>query len=224
MWQPGEEGSLGENVCMCIYGWSLCCTPETITTLLTGYTTIENKKLKKKFKKLIMHKLIILYMCCALLFSGVWLFASPWTAALHAPLSMGLSRQEYWSGLPCPPPGDLPNPGIEPGLPHLPSEPLGKGILPGQILKIIRTGNSFLYLFHFLPFGIGMSVTIIICLSHPCILEAGALLMSCSTDSQMQRNFAPGFSSVADLDDLDEIWDLWTDDFWMGLRLWEMLG
>ena len=39
---------------------------------------------------------------------------TPWTVARQAPLSMGFSRQEYWSGLPCPPPGDLPNPGIEP--------------------------------------------------------------------------------------------------------------
>ena len=39
--------------------------------------------------------------------------ATPWTAARQAPLSMGLSRQEYWSGLPFPPPGDLPDPGIE---------------------------------------------------------------------------------------------------------------
>ena len=39
--------------------------------------------------------------------------ATPWTVAHQAPLSMGLSRQEYWSGVPCPPPGDLPNPGIE---------------------------------------------------------------------------------------------------------------
>ena len=48
------------------------------------------------------------------LLSCVRLFATPWTAACQAPLSMGFSRQEYWSGLPCPPPGDLPNPGIEP--------------------------------------------------------------------------------------------------------------
>ena len=68
-----------------------------------------------------------------------------------------------------------------------------QGILLGQILKLIRTRNSFLCLFHFLPSGIGMSTTIIICLSYRCILEAGALLMSCFTDSQMQRNFAPGF-------------------------------
>ena len=42
------------------------------------------------------------------------LSATPWTVAHQAPLSMGFSRQEYWSGLPCPPPGDLPHPGIEP--------------------------------------------------------------------------------------------------------------
>ena len=79
-----------------------------------------------------------------------------------------------------------------PGVPHLPSEPPGKGILPDQILKI-RTRNSFLCLFHFLPSGIGMSITIITCLSHHCIWKAGALLMSCFSDSQMQRNFTPGF-------------------------------
>ena len=38
----------------------------------------------------------------------------PWTVAYQAPPSMGFSRQEYWSGLPCPPPGDLPDPGIKP--------------------------------------------------------------------------------------------------------------
>ena len=44
---------------------------------------------------------------------NVQLFATLWTVALQAPLSMEYSRQEYWSGLPCPPPGDLPNPGME---------------------------------------------------------------------------------------------------------------
>ena len=44
----------------------------------------------------------------------VLLFATPWIVAHQAPLSMGFSRQEYWSGLPYPPPGDLPDPGIEP--------------------------------------------------------------------------------------------------------------
>ena len=47
-------------------------------------------------------------------FSGVLLCATPGTVALHASLSMGFSRQEYWSGLPCPPPGDLSDPRIEP--------------------------------------------------------------------------------------------------------------
>ena len=47
-------------------------------------------------------------------FSRVQLFATLWTVAHQAPLSVKFSRQEYWSGLPCPPPGDLPNPGMEP--------------------------------------------------------------------------------------------------------------
>ena len=47
-------------------------------------------------------------------FSGVQLFATPWTVAHQAPLSMGLSKQEYLRGLPCLPTGDLPNLGIKP--------------------------------------------------------------------------------------------------------------
>ena len=64
-------------------------------------------------------------------FSHVPLFVTLRTIALQAPLSMGFSRQEYWRGLLCPPPGDLPNPGIEPRSPilqadSLPAEPQGK--------------------------------------------------------------------------------------------------
>ena len=64
-------------------------------------------------------------------FSCVQLCGTPQTAAHQAPLSLGFSRQEYWSGLPFPSPGDLPNPGIEPGSPALQadsllSEPPGK--------------------------------------------------------------------------------------------------
>ena len=47
----------------------------------------------------------------------VWLFETPWTVAYQTSLSMGVSRQEYWSGLPFPSPGDLPDPGIEPKSP-----------------------------------------------------------------------------------------------------------
>ena len=70
------------------------------------------------------HKTII----AILSLSHVQLFVTPWTVAQQPPLSMGFSRQEYRSGLPCPLPGDLPNPGMEPRSPtlraySLPSEP-----------------------------------------------------------------------------------------------------
>ena len=51
--------------------------------------------------------------------SRVPLFATPWTVAYQSPLSMGFFRQEYWSGLPFPSPGDLSSPGIEPGFPSI---------------------------------------------------------------------------------------------------------
>ena len=70
--------------------------------------------------------------------SRVRLFATPWTVAYQASPSMGFSRQEYWSGLPFPSPGDLPHPGIEPGSPALEadtltSEPPGKLWLMGNL-------------------------------------------------------------------------------------------
>ena len=72
--------------------------------------------------------------------SRVQLFVTPWTVARQAPLSVGFSRQEHWSGLPCPPPRDLPNPGIEPRstalqADSLPSEP------PGRPYQFINTEN-----------------------------------------------------------------------------------
>ena len=58
---------------------------------------------------------MLTYLCVhTKLLSHVRLFATSWTVAHQAPLSMGFSRQEYWSGLPSPPPGDLPDPGTEP--------------------------------------------------------------------------------------------------------------
>ena len=56
--------------------------------------------------------------------SHVRLFATPWTVAHQAPPSMGFFRQEYWSGLPFPSPGDLPDPGIEPRSPALQADSL----------------------------------------------------------------------------------------------------
>ena len=79
----------------------------------------------------------------------VRLFATLWTVAHQAPLSMGFSRQEYWSGLPFPSPGDLPDPGIEPRFPALqadplPSEPSKDGCYNEIYMVIIKV--SFLWL------------------------------------------------------------------------------
>ena len=70
-------------------------------------------------------------------FSRDQLFAAPWTIAHQAPLSMGFSRQEYWSGLPRPPPGDLPDPGIKPVSPALQADSLQLSHWgsPGEFIK-----------------------------------------------------------------------------------------
>ena len=68
-------------------------------------------------------------------FSCVQLFATPWTVARQAPLSMGFSRQEFWSGLPFPSPGDLPDEGIEPASPALQADSL-------PILYLWGTGEA----------------------------------------------------------------------------------
>ena len=72
-----------------------------------------------------------LVLFCVCLLSHVRIFATPWTVSCQAPLSIGFSRQEYWSGLPFPPPGDLPYPEVEPMSPALTggfftTEPPGK--------------------------------------------------------------------------------------------------
>ena len=87
------------------------------------------------------------YVCvCAQMLSHVQLFVTPWTVTHQAPLSLELSRQEYLSGLPFPPPGDLPDPGIELMSPALArgfftTEPPGK---PSLMLEtdLILTGST----------------------------------------------------------------------------------
>ena len=87
---------------------------------------------------------------CQLL-SRVQLFAVSWTVSRQVPLSMEFSRQEYWSGLPFPSPGDLPDPGIEPGSPalqadSLPFEPPGNP--PSQArdgTQVSRIAGVFFY-------------------------------------------------------------------------------
>ena len=71
------------------------------------------------------------FSCCCSVAESCLTLVTPWTAAHQAPLSMGFSRQEYWSGLPFPPPGNLPNPGGKPTSPALAggcftTEPPGK--------------------------------------------------------------------------------------------------
>ena len=71
-------------------------------------------------------------------FSCVQLFATLWTVTNQTPLSKGFSRQKYWSGLPCPPPGDLPGPGIEltSQAGSLPLAPPGKPFIDHKRLKL----------------------------------------------------------------------------------------
>ena len=91
--------------------------------------------------------------------SHVPLFVTPWSVAYQVPPSLGFSRQEYWSGLLFPSPGDLPNPGIEPRSPTLqadalPSEPPGKLIynvvLISAVLQNASVSTQIYILFHIL--------------------------------------------------------------------------
>ena len=88
---PVWEGSLGENGHMYMYGW--------VPLLST-----------RNYHNFVCYSVMCVLSC----FSCVQLFATPWTVACQAPLSMGFSRQNYWSGLPLLPPGYLPDPGIKP--------------------------------------------------------------------------------------------------------------
>ena len=79
---------------------------------------------------------VTLHMCALSCFQ---LFAPPWTIALQALLSMKFSKQEYWSGLPFPPPGDLPNPGIKPEFPMSPA-------LAGRFFTTVPA-NVYIYIY-----------------------------------------------------------------------------
>ena len=66
-----------------------------------------------------LHGFFIAYHACIQSLSHVQLFATPWTVARQTPMSMGFSRQEFWSGLPFSSPGDLSDPGVKPTFPAL---------------------------------------------------------------------------------------------------------
>ena len=82
-------------------------------------------------------QLFILYWLVCLVAKSCLTLVTPWTVARQAPLSMGFSRQAYWSGLPFPSPGDLPDPGIEPRSPALQADSL-----PTEYLREALLGYS----------------------------------------------------------------------------------
>ena len=86
------------------------------------------------------HSLYCMSVCMLSHFSRVWLSVTLWTTAHQAPLSMRLSRQEYWSGLPRPSPGDLPDPGIKPA-------PLMSPTLSGRFLNHCATREAQIHSF-----------------------------------------------------------------------------
>ena len=95
-------------------------------------------------KVLLLHLVVYLLLCpftlpvvCSV--SCVWLSAALWTVAFQAPLSMGLSRQEYWSGLPFSAPGNLPGPGTEPMSPASP-------VLAGRFFNTMPSGKPVILL------------------------------------------------------------------------------
>ena len=88
-------------------------------------TTADYKKLRDKTKWETMQDLLtVAWSGGGLVAKSCPTLATMWTVACQAPLSMGFSRQEYWSGLPFPSPGDLPKPGIKPGSPALHADSL----------------------------------------------------------------------------------------------------
>ena len=84
---------------------------------------------------------VCVYIYIMVMFSHVRLFANPWTVTRQAPLSMWISRQEYWSGLPFIPPGSLPDPGFEPVSPMSPA-------LAGRFFTVEPPGNPYIFIYY----------------------------------------------------------------------------
>ena len=104
-----EPGGLQSMVHRVGHDWS---DQAAVTALINSYLLNEKLDDAKHHMSLKKEKKVKLL-------SHIRLFATPWTVAYQAPPSMGFSRQEYWSGLPFPSPGDLPDPRFEPGSPTL---------------------------------------------------------------------------------------------------------
>ena len=97
--------------------------PSLVTLFLLVLTMIPLEVFHiQKFSTTFTPSTVLIYHMCVLShFSCVQLLETLWTAVRQAPLSVDFSRQEYWSGLPCPPPRDFPDPGIEPMPPAAPA-------------------------------------------------------------------------------------------------------
>ena len=110
--EPVQCKPLDVSIWVSVFPW---CIPTlhilTTSVWLNEYLYAQTAKACVSF---FLNLLFKKYACVLSCFSCVWLSATLWTEAHQVPLSLRFSRQEYWSGLPCPPPGDLPDPGIEP--------------------------------------------------------------------------------------------------------------
>ena len=123
--------------CFCIHvrDQPMLCYNVFIKLWYKSYSALENKLENVLLSGSICVRLLLFVSFLLLLFSHYVVsnsFATPWTVAHPAPLSMGFPRQEYWSGLPFPSPGDHPNPGTEPRSPALQADSLLLSEPPGE--------------------------------------------------------------------------------------------
>ena len=116
MYYLGSTSDQGFFACLMSQFISTLCTYPSTGEWINRFSCFDTRKQHRTIKIRKYLKNICKEWCVCVLsfFSCVRLFASLWTVTHQAPLSMGLSRQEYWSGLPCPSPEDLPCPGIKP--------------------------------------------------------------------------------------------------------------
>ena len=127
--------------------WTAREVPEVFWVFLKVFFSIEVQltcffKYTTTLFQLYINICIYMRVCKLSRFSCVRLIVTLWTVAHQAPLSMGFSRQEYLSGLPCPPPGDLPHPGIEP-------TSLTSPALAGGFFTTSTTWEDYVYMYPF---------------------------------------------------------------------------
>ena len=107
----GYQSYHGDHFILYTNAKSLYNAAETYI-LYANYISIKKEETTSKLRSCL--TFFFFNVCVLSRFSHVQLFLTLWTVAHQASLSLGFSRQEYWSGLPCPPPGDFPDPGIKP--------------------------------------------------------------------------------------------------------------